>query len=133
MIKGSSVNRTEIWVSPDLNEANTKFKFKGPNAIQLALNSIVDATATNRYVIKARKGLYKISKASDFIGYPGYPAMIEMKDYVDIEGQGENNTIIWAELPYDDADIGPSADGMFTRDYSTKQFTTMLKMLMSKI
>ncbi|MBD1229841.1 hypothetical protein IDM33_01385 [Acinetobacter seifertii] len=37
--------------------------------------------------------------------------MIEMKDYVDIEGQGENNTIIWAELPYDDADIGPSADG----------------------
>ncbi len=29
MIKGSSVNRTEIWVSPDLNEANTKFKFKG--------------------------------------------------------------------------------------------------------
>ncbi|WP_396234740.1 hypothetical protein [Acinetobacter baumannii] len=111
MIKGSSVNRTEIWVSPDLNEANTKFKFKGPNAIQLALNSIVDATATNRYVIKAKKGLYKISKAVDFIGYRGYPAMIEMKDYVDIEGQGENNTIIWAELPYDDADIGPSVDG----------------------
>jgi|GEM_PF-1668152 len=122
MIKGSSVNRTEVWVSPDLNETDTKFKFKGPNAVQLALNSITDATENNRYVIKAKKGIYKVDKAVDFIGYLGYPAMIEMKDHVDIEGQGENNTIFWAELPYDDAAIGPSADG---NTYPRLQYQTI--------
>lgn len=100
---------TEIWVSADVTD--TDVAFTGPNAIQLALDSITDASARNRYIIRVKKGLYKITKATEFLGYRGYPAMVLTKDHVDIIGQGENNTIVWAELPYDDADIGPSIDG----------------------
>lgn len=110
-IDSSDVKTTEIWVSADLSDTDPKVKFFGKNAIQLALDSITDATAKNRYSIGAKKGLYKITKATEFLGYRGYPAMVLTKDHVDIIGQGENNTIVWAELPYNDADIGPSIDG----------------------
>ena len=100
---------TDIWVSADVTDIDVAFT--GANAIQLALDSITDASAKNRYVIRVKKGLYKITKATDFLGYRGYPAMILTKDHVDIIGQGEHNTIVWAELPYDDAAIGPSVDG----------------------
>lgn len=103
------VKTNEIWVSADINDNSVEFK--GKNAIQLALDSITDANAKNRYVIRVKKGLYKITQANQFIGYPGYPAMILMKEHVDIVGQGKDNTIIWAELPYDDAAIGASANG----------------------
>lgn len=105
----SSIKTTEIIVSADVNDATAAFK--GNNAIQNALDSITDATAKNRYVIRVKKGLYKITKANEFLGYRGYPAMILTKDHVDIIGQGEDNTIVWAELPYDDAQIGASVDG----------------------
>lgn len=98
----------EIWVSPDSLDSTA---FKGKNAVQLAINSVTDATSSKPYVVKAKQGVYKVTKGSDFIGYLGYPSMIDMKDYVSLEGQGEHNTIIWAELPYDDAAIGVSADG----------------------
>ena len=109
VIDGVETKTTEIWVSADVND--TTAAFTGKNAIQLALDSITDATAKNRYVIRVKKGLYKVDKAKDFIGYLGYPSMILMKNHVDVVGQGEGNTIIWAELPYNDADVGPSADG----------------------
>lgn len=102
---------TDIWVSADVNDKDPKVKFRGNNAIQLALDSITDATALNRYVIWVKQGLYKVVKATDFIGYRGYPSMILMKDHVDVIGQGTGNTIIWAELPYNDADVGASIDG----------------------
>lgn len=102
---------TEIWVSADTSDTDTQVKFKGNNAIQLALDSITDASATNRYVIRVKQGLYKITKATDFLGYRGYPAMVCTKDHVDIIGQGIDNTIVSAELPYDDAQIGASVDG----------------------
>jgi hypothetical protein len=112
LVLENTISTTEIWVSADLNDLDTKVKFRGANAIQLALNSIERATATNRYVIRVKQGVYRINKAKDFIGYPGYPSMIEMKDHIDIVGQGQDNTIIWAELPYNDEDIGPSANGV---------------------
>ncbi|MCH4243767.1 hypothetical protein [Acinetobacter gerneri] len=120
LVDGIDVKTTEIWVSTDLND--TTASFTGKNAIQLAINSITDATAKNRYVIRVKKGLYKVDKAEDFIGYPGYPSMILMKDHVDVVGQGEGNTIIWAELPYNDADIGPSANGSA---YDRSRFQTV--------
>lgn len=110
LVIGQTESRvTEIWVSANVND--TDAAFKGANAIQLALDSITDASAKNRYIIRVKKGLYKITKATDFLGYRGYPAMILTKDHVDIIGQGENNTIVWAELPYNDDDIGASVDG----------------------
>ncbi|WP_228269065.1 hypothetical protein [Acinetobacter junii] len=118
VVKG--VKNTEIWVSADLND--TEAAFKGANAVQLALNSIKDANEFNRYTIRAKKGLYKVDKAVDFIGYLGYPAMIEAKDYIDVVGQGIDNTIFWAELPYNDADIGPSFDG---NTYPRSQYQTI--------
>lgn len=122
IVSGNDVKTTEIWVSADENDTDPNVKFRGNNAIQNALYSITDATSKNRYVIRAKQGIYKVDKASDFLGYLGYPAMIEMKDHVDIEGQGENNTIIWAELPYNDNDIGPSADGNV---YPRNQYQTI--------
>ena len=99
---------TEIEVSADENDTT---QFKGKNAIQEAIDSITDATDTNRYRIIVKKGLYKITQANEFIGNIGYPTMVCPKDYVDIVGQGEDNTIVWAELPYIDANIGESVDG----------------------
>lgn len=115
-----NIKNTEIWVSADVSD--TTAAFTGKNAIQLALNSITDASPANRYTVRAKKGLYKIDKASEFIGYIGYPSMIEMKDYVDVVGQGEGNTIVWAELPYNDADIGLSVNG---QEYPRNQYQTI--------
>ena len=102
-------NFSEIFVSANLNDSDVVFK--GKNAIQEAINSITDATAKKRYKIIAKQGLYKITQANEYIGNIGYPAMVCPKDNVDIIGQGEDKTIIWAELPYDDGSIGASVDG----------------------
>ena len=110
-IKGLSVEKPKVTVitaSPDLNSTS---QFKGKNCVQLALDSITDASEQNRYVIKVAKGLAKITQANEFIGYRGYPCMICPKDWVDIVGEGIGETILWAELPYDDAQIGASIDG----------------------
>lgn len=111
VVDSNKMKTTEIWVSADLNDADLKVQFRGNNAIQLALDSITDASASNRYIIRVKQGIYKITKATEFLGYRGYPAMILTKDHVDIVGQGEHNTIVSAELPYNDSDIGPSIDG----------------------
>lgn len=100
-----------IRVSADENDADASVKFKGKNAIQQAIDSITDASAIKRYQIYVKKGLYKITNSSEFLGRPGYPAMICMKDYVDVVGADADNTILWAELPYDDADIDNSITG----------------------
>ena len=121
-IPPSTKTVTTIWVSADPNDADPKVKFKGNNAIQNALDTIVDATASNRYIIMVKRGLYKITKATEFLGYRGYPAMILTKNHVDIVGQGMGNTIVWAELPYDDDAIGASVDGNI---YGRGQYQTV--------
>jgi hypothetical protein len=97
---------TEIVVTA--NENAEGYEFKGMNAVQLALNSITDASALKRYRIYVMPGLYKITNSSQFIGNIGYPAMICMKDYVDVVGHSKDSVIFWAELPYNDADIDTS-------------------------
>ena len=111
---------TEVVVSP--NENDLEAQFKGKNAIQEAIDSITDASSTNRYRIVVKQGLYKITQANEYIGNIGYPAMVCPKDYVDIVGQGEDNTIVWAELPYDDAEIGASIDGQV---YDRNRYQTL--------
>ena len=108
---------TEIIVSADTSD--TTAAFTGKNAIQLALDSITDATDKNRYRIIA-KGVFKVDKAVDYIGYIGYPSMILAKDNVEIVGDG--NTIVSAELPYDDAEIGLSVNGV---NYPRIQYQTL--------
>ena len=110
-IKGLSVEKPKVTVitaSPDLNSTA---QFKGKNCVQLAIDSITDASEQNRYVIKVAKGLAKITQANEYIGYRGYPCMICPKDWVEIVGAGIGETILWAELPHDDANIGASVDG----------------------
>lgn len=111
------VKTTKIFASADVND--TTASFTGPNANQLALDSITDASPKNRYQI-ITKCMYKIDKATDYIGQRGYPTMILGKDHVDIIGDG--NTVVWAELPYNDADIGPSIDGNV---YPRTQYQTL--------
>ena len=77
----------------------------GKNAVQEAIDSITDNSYFKRYVIRAANGIYKVVNSSEYIGKTGYPAMICMKDYVDVEGQSTSDTIFWAELPYDDVNI----------------------------
>ena len=107
VLPDQSVKTVEINTSADLNDDSAKFK--GKNSVQLALDSITDAAYKKRYVIKT-KGLHKVNVASEVIGYPGYPSMILAKDHVDIVGDGK--TVFWCELPFNDADIRPSANGI---------------------
>lgn len=102
---------TTIKVSADPNDPDASVKFRGKNAIQQALDSITDNSPSKRYRVYVKQGLYKITNSSEFIGYPGYPAMILMKNFVDIEGADRDRTIVWAELPYNDADIDTSITG----------------------
>jgi hypothetical protein len=110
-IKGLSVEKPKVTVITASPDPNSTAQFKGKNCVQLALDSITDASEQNRYVIKVARGLAKITQANEFIGYRGYPCMICPKDWVDIVGEGIGETILWAELPYDDANIGASVDG----------------------
>ena len=122
IVPEKSAKPTVIWVTFDENSTNPKFAFKGKNAIQRALDSITDNTATNRYAIRVDAGIDKITQANEFIGYRGYPSMVVPKDHVDIIGSGEGKTIVWAELPYSDADIGASIDGNV---YPRAQYQTL--------
>ena len=113
----STTQVTEIITSADTSD--TSADFTGKNAVQLALDSISNASFKKKYIIRV-KGFHKVDKASDVIGYPGYPSMILAKDHVDIIG--DSNTVFWCELPFNDADIGPSADG---NTYPRTQYQTL--------
>ena len=95
-------NKVIIKVSPIVGDSG--YQFTGKNAVQQAIDSITDASVTKRYEIRAKAGLYKITNCSEYLGYPGYPAMICMKDYVDVVGDGPDKTIFWAELPVDESE-----------------------------
>lgn len=112
-----SVKIVDIIASAD--ESDSTAQFKGKNAIQLALDSITDASEKKRYRILT-KGKFEITQAIDYIGYRGYPSMILAKDFVAIIGDG--STVISASLPYDDAAIGASIDG---NTYARTQYQTL--------
>jgi len=84
-----------------------------------ALNSITDASASNPYLVKIMPGVYDIGSSS-----------VQMKEYVDIEGSGENATKITgsaggvvsgasnAEIRF--LTINSSAVGMYNSNVSPK-------------
>lgn len=100
-VAGNTV--TTIIVSADPTDVSAAFT--GPNAVQLAIDSITDNSPSKRYRIFVKDGLYKITNSSQFIGNIGYPAMVMMKAHVDVEGQSMDGVVLWAELPYNDGDI----------------------------
>jgi len=86
--------------------------FIGVNCIQDAIDSITDATKDKRYTIYIKNGYYFVTNSSQYKGYLGYPSMICMKDYISLMGETMNGVVIHAELPYNDADIDISIDGL---------------------
>lgn len=123
-----------IVVSAD--PADSSAAFTGANAIQDAIDSITDASAAKRYRVFAKDGIYKITNSSQFKGRPGYPAMVAMKDYVDLEGQSMENTILWAELPYNDGDIDTAIDRILHQtmwNYAKENTVTNLSMVAKNI
>lgn len=104
----TEISTNYINVSPTAGAFG--FDFTGNNAIQNALDSISDNSEFNRYVINVSRGIYKVSNSSEYLGNPGYPAMVVMKDHVDVVGVNAEETILWAELPYIDADIDSALD-----------------------
>lgn len=79
---------TYDWKIPD----NVRIVQKGSvdgvrtfSSIQAAINSITDASATNRYLVKVMPGEYNES--------------IRMKSYVDLSGSGQENTKVATAIP----------------------------------
>lgn len=102
MLPDNTLKTTKTSVSATAN---------GANAIQNKIDSIADATDKNRYQIDVDAGVYKVEQANQFLGYPTYPAMICPKSHIDIVGKGLDKTIVWAELPYIDANISNASNG----------------------
>ena len=74
--------------------------FCGLNAVGDALNSITDASATNRYKIKV-EGVFLFTLQTEFAynePRADQPTIIIGKNWVDIEGLGKQKTVIAVEL-----------------------------------
>ena len=99
------INQTKSDDGIIINDVRLNVVTNGVNAVQNALEAITDASPKNIYNLRVKSGLYKVTNSSQFLGYPGYPAMILAKDYVNIIGESKNDCIVWAELPYNDAEI----------------------------
>lgn len=95
----NSVKTTTIRVTPDM----------GYNIIQQTIDGILDNSPTNRYIISAGPGVYKVTNSSQY-NNPSYPAFIVPKDHVDIIGDNKEDVIVWAELPYNDGAIDTATD-----------------------
>lgn len=66
-----------------VQKSNTDTTGRIYSNIQTAINSITTASATNPYVVKVMPGIYDLGTAS-----------LQMKEYVDLEGSGPENTVI---------------------------------------
>lgn len=66
-----------------VQKSNTDTTGRIYSTIQAAINSITNASATNPYVVKVMPGVYDLGSAS-----------LQMKEFVDLEGSGQDNTII---------------------------------------
>lgn len=108
--------------APKTTKTSVSAAANGANAIQNKIDSITDATDKNRYQIDVAAGVYKVEQANQFLGYPTYPAMICPKNHIDIVGKGLGKTIVWAELPYIDANISNAANG---ESYPRERYQTI--------
>ena len=95
-----------------LMEKEPKKIFRTPlngwNAVQQALDIVTDATKFNRYQLNI-SGTFRIENSNGY-NNGSYPAFVVPKDHVDIIGDSKENTIVWAELPYNDGDINTGID-----------------------
>lgn len=66
-----------------VQKSNTDANGRIYGTIQSAINSITNASATNPYLVKVMPGIYDLGTGS-----------IQMKEYVDVEGSGPENTVI---------------------------------------
>lgn len=76
---------------------NIEADFVGRRAIQDALDSIVDAEPTNRYLIDVWEGVYSATELAHFDNND--KCFIQAKDYVDVVARSKSNTFIYGELP----------------------------------
>ena len=108
--------------TPKTTNLTVSATINGANAIQNKIDSLTDATDKNRYQVDVAAGVYKVEQANQFLGYPTYPAMICPKSHIDIVGKGLDKTIVWAELPYIDANISNAANG---ESYPRERYQTI--------
>ena len=98
--KQDKIDRHTINVSFDGTSASGRtIDFSGLTAIKDALDSITDASETNRYTIHI-EGVFRFTDPQTALMYGGneYSAIL-MKDYVDIEGDGPGRSIIIMDFP----------------------------------
>jgi hypothetical protein len=74
---------TIIFVSPKSGDSPTT----AGTALLNTINGIADNSATNPYLIKLGPGIYDIGTSS-----------VQIKEYVDIEGSGENTSVITGNI-----------------------------------
>ena len=89
-----------ITITVDRDE-NSDADFTGLNAITEAFNSISDASPYKRYTIHIR-GVFHFTDPIDITmlnSYGNEYSVIDMKPYVDVEGEGPDNTVIFVDLP----------------------------------
>ncbi len=75
-----------------------------------AVNSITTASAATPYVVKVMPGVYDLGTAS-----------LQMKEYVDIEGSGPDNTVITSSNTNIDADVCTVATVVMANNSSIRQ------------
>lgn len=90
----SSAVFAAAWNVPNnvrvVQKSNTDTTGRIYGTIQAAINSIANASASNPYVVKVMPGIYDLGTAS-----------IQMKEYVDLEGSGDNSVITSANVNID--------------------------------
>ena len=88
--------RNIITISADEND---ECDYNGAQSIYNALESINDASPTNRYCILVKRGIYKITSSSEFHSYPGnYYVYFYTKDCVDIIGEDPRSCVFEASI-----------------------------------
>lgn len=90
----SSMVFASAWNVPTnvriVQKSNTDTTGRIYGTIQAAINSITNASASNPYVVKVMPGIYDQGTAS-----------LQMKEYVDLEGSGDNTVITSANINVD--------------------------------
>lgn len=91
MLSPVSMSFAAAWNVPTnvriVQKSNTDTTGRIYGTIQAAINSITNASASNPYVVKVMPGVYDLGTAS-----------LQMKDYVNLEGSGPDNTIITSTI-----------------------------------
>ena len=94
------VESKTIVITVDRDE-NSDADFTGLHAIADAINSISDASYAKRYIVHI-KGEFHFTDPADVTmlnSYGNEYSVIDMKPYIDIEGEGADKTVIFVDFP----------------------------------